>query len=134
MVSGGRLRPGGGMWGRGHPPTPRPHLPDPAGHGGSVVPCQRRRLGTLESGQFASPGAEAQLADLFHQLALPLESLTIGGGKVTPGTAAPCLAVLLPASLPPPAPRNRRFSTGIFPLPRFLKPIFYHSYTTFPLS
>jgi len=134
------------------PPTPSaplaaPHLPGPAGTGGcavlrsdvltgarSVLRRRRRRcLGTLESRQFSSPGAEAQLTYLFHQQALPAESLTIEAGEVISVTRAPRLSFFLPASLPAP-PINERFSTAIASLPYHLKLIFFHSQATFPSS
>lgn len=84
-----------GGWGCA--PRARPALP------ASPAARQRpsRRVGTLEIRQFASPGAEAELTHLFHQLALPTESLTIEGAKVTAATTALCLSFLLPPPAPP---------------------------------
>lgn len=97
-----RPRAGGGeggvtAGGWGCAPRARPALP------ASPAARQRpsRRVGTLEIRQFASPGAEAELTHLFHQLALPTESLTIEGAKVTAATTALCLSFLLPPPAPP---------------------------------
>lgn len=54
------------------PPPCTPCLPRLASACSSLRQRQRRHLGTLEIRQFPSPGAEAELTYLFHQLALPV--------------------------------------------------------------